>query len=385
MSFSHLQLTDWPFSVVPRPESCDYIADRDQLRGDIEDLVQVWGRRDASSIHIFWAWFGAGKTHTLYFIRNLALEEQDAFGRMRGLVPVYSEFPRAPTGFLDVYRTFSSALDFNRLADSFLELSTALASDDFNTRLRTGSNDLSNALKTLVTGTDSARIIAKQWLCGERLPVADFRRIGIGRHISSAEDAVRIFPKVVEVLAQARRSRGARVGRVIWLLDEFQRVADASPRVLREINSGLHSTFNACPSGLTLVLSFSGTPARNLPSWFSPELRDRIGVTKVMVMAPMNHASALTFVRDVLRRYRPEGHSYMDNPYFPFTQAACERIIDWISGHTELKPRSIMQAFNEVLEAADLEIEQGRCKHIKSEFAEGVLAERIAVIDKSPN
>ena len=320
----------------------------------------------------------------MYFIRNLALEELDEFGRLKGLVPVYSEFPRAPTGFLDVYRTFSSALDFNRLADSFLELSTAPAADDSNTRIRTGSIDFSNALKALVTGTDSAQVIAEQWLRGERLPVTEFRRIGIGRHISSAEDAIRIFPKIIEVLAQARRSRGAQVGRVIWLLDEFQRVADANPRVLTEINSGLHSAFNACPSGLTLILSFSGTPERELPSWFSSELRDRIGVTKVMVLPPMNHASAMTFVRDVLKRYRPQGLSDVD-PYFPFTSAACDKIIDWISDHTELKPRSIMQAFNEVLEAADLKIERGELEHISSEFAEGVLAERIAVIDKSPS
>ena len=382
-SFPHLRLTDWPFSVVPQPDSCDYIANRDHLRSDIQELVDALSRRNVSNIHIFWAWFGAGKTHSMYFIRNLALQEHDSFGRLRGLVPVYSEFPREPTGFLDVYRTFSSAIDLNLLRDSFFELSTGKHADTFGARLRSVSIDLHNALHTLATGEDSNRAIAERWLRGQRLPVAEFRKAGISGHISSVEQAITTFPKIIEVLAQARQALGARVGRVVWLLDEFQRIAGAAPKVLREINNGLHSAFNACPAGLTLILSFSGTPEKELPSWFSPELRDRIGVTKAMVLPPMNRDSAMTFVRDVLRRYRSLDDADTD-PYFPFTLASCQSVVAWLAEHGELKPRSIMQAFDQVLGAADLDIERGRISHIGRDLAEGVLADRIAVGGEGP-
>ena len=232
-SFPHLRLTDWPFSVVPQPDSCDYIANRDHLRSDIQELVDALSRRNVSNIHILWAWFGAGKTHSMYFIRNLALQEHDSFGRLRGLVPVYSEFPREPTGFLDVYRTFSSAIDLNLLRDSFFELSTGKHADTFGARLRSVSIDLHNALHTLATGEDSNRAIAERWLRGQRLPVAEFRKAGISGHISSVEQAITTFAKIIEVLAQARQALGARVGRVVWLLDEFQRIAGAAPKVLR--------------------------------------------------------------------------------------------------------------------------------------------------------
>lgn len=380
--FRHLGLSDWPFSVVPQPVSCDYIADREELRGEVEDLVHGLSRRSTSNIHIFWAWFGAGKTHALYFIRNLALQEHDSFGRLKGLVPVYSEFPRQPGGFLDVYRTFSSALDLDLLADAFLELSTGTDSADFGTRIRSSSMDLFSALQILSTGAEADRVVAERWLRGQRLPVADFRKVGIRAHIGSAEEAIRVFSKLIEILAQARQASGARVGRVIWLLDEFQRVASSRPAVLREINDGLHSTFNSCPSGLTLVLSFSGEPGRDLPSWFSPELRDRIGVTKVLLLPPMNSESALIFVRDVLRRHRHTSNVDAD-PYFPFTREACQTVIGWIAKQGELKPRSLMQAFDQVLGEADSEVERGRLQLVDREFAERVLAERIAVTDQS--
>ena len=382
-SFPHLRLSDWPFSVVPQPDSCDYIANRDHLRTDIQELVDALSRRNVSNIHIFWAWFGAGKTHSMYFIRNLALQEHDSLGRLRGLIPVYSEFPREPAGFLDVYRTFCSAIDLNVLRNSFFELSTGESADTFGTGLHSVSIDLDNALHTLATGEDSNRVIAERWFRGERLPIAEFRKAGLSGHISSVEQAITIFPKIIEILAQARQARGARVGRVVWLLDEFQRIAGAAPRILREINNGIHSAFNACPAGLTLILSFSGTPQNELPSWFSPELRDRIGVTKAMVLPPMNRDSAMTFVRDVLRRYRLPEDADTD-PYFPFTHAACQSVVAWLVEHGELKPRSIMQAFDQVLGAAELEMERGRIQHVGRDFAERVLADRIAVGGEGP-
>ena len=68
----HLCLQRWPFVVVPSPDLCDFIADREQFREDIEKLLRNLSRQSASSIHPIWSWFGAGKTHTLYYLSNRA-------------------------------------------------------------------------------------------------------------------------------------------------------------------------------------------------------------------------------------------------------------------------------------------------------------------------
>jgi hypothetical protein len=132
-------------------------------------------------------------------------------------------------------------------------------------------------------------------------------------------------------------------------------------------------------------LSFSGKPQPNgLPPWFSPELRDRIGRTKVMILPPMLPQEALGFVKDILVQLRvPE---YIQIPsYFPFNEETCKAIIDEVQKKDELKPRSIMHAFNAVLQEADPKIEAGEMDTISSEFARRLLADYIVIKDIEEN
>src|SRR5690554_2977771 len=97
--FAHLGLTQWPFPVVPEPKYCTFLAARAQLRKDVETLLSSLSRRDTSSIHLFWSWFGAGKTHTLYYLANRAQQTTNV-PRANLMVTAYSEFPKAARGFI---------------------------------------------------------------------------------------------------------------------------------------------------------------------------------------------------------------------------------------------------------------------------------------------
>ena len=103
MFYQHLHLSQWPFAVVPRPEYCTFIAGRPQLKADIADLLRALSRRDTSSIHVLWSSFGAGKTHSLYYI---ASEARGACAKppAMDMVPIYTEFPEQVRGFVDLYR-----------------------------------------------------------------------------------------------------------------------------------------------------------------------------------------------------------------------------------------------------------------------------------------
>ena len=372
--YEHLSLRRWPFSVVPEPSRCDFIADRDSFRDDLEKLLRTLSRQNASSIHPIWSWFGAGKTHTLHYISYKAATIH-THGASH-LATVYSEFPRNPRSFVDVYKSFALQLDRESLHDAYLEITTAREAERLEKDLRQTSSDLAGALRVLVIGNSSDQELAMRWIRAEPLPVTDCRKLGISRRITSSEDSTRVLIGIIRVFGLSAASQNQINSRLVWLLDELQRIQQLPIRIRHEINTGLHSTFNACPTGLTMILSFSGHPSASLPEWFSPELRDRIGRTKVMILPPMNSNDALKFVRDVLQHSRSEDDPTLD-PYFPFTEETCRTIIDDITDHGDLKPRAIMQAFDAVLREADLDIETGKLKTVSPIFARNILSELV--------
>ena len=372
--YDHLSLRRWPFTVVPEPELCNFIADRERFHRDVDTLLRALSRQNASSIYPIWSWYGAGKTHTLHYISNKAAEIHKQ--GTSHLATVYSEFPRKPVSFVDVYKSFALQLDREQLAEAYLQIVTADESERLERDLLQTSSDLASALNVLVIGNAPDQELAMRWIRAEALPVADCRKLGISRRIASSEDSTRVLIGIIRVFGLSAASQNQINSRLIWLLDELQRIEELPPRIRHEINTGLHSTFNACPMGLTMILSFSGHPSESLPEWLSPELKDRIGRTKVLVLPPMDTNDALKFVRDVLQHSRRMEDHFVD-PFFPFTEESCRTIIEDIKDHGDLKPRAIMQAFDAVLREADLDIEVEQIETISPGFARKVLAELV--------
>ena len=373
--FPHLALTRWPFPVVPDREYCKFMADRQELQAELKELLRTLCGRDTSSIHLFWAWFGAGKTHTLLYLAHQA-ELANRRNEGMSLLTVYSEFPNSARGFLDVFRAFARALDPDRFADAYLEIRTCPSAEVLHRKLVLTSPDLASALQAMAMGEPPGQLIAARWLRGEALTAAQLRSIGVTRKIDSAEESVRLITGLADLLNDAARSRGRLGARLIWVLDEFQRIQRCGSKVKDEINAGISSTFNACPNSLSLFVSFSGNPQKSLPTWFGRELRDRIGRTKVFVLPPMRSDEALTFVRDALHQFRPNGFRD-DAPYYPFTEQAVQTILAEIAKTNELRPRAIMHVMSAVLEEADGSIERGQLTWVDGEFALRVLTQRI--------
>lgn len=379
----HLGLAAWPFSIVPRQQYCDFLGGRTQLRDDVTKLLSGLSRRDTSSIHVLWSWFGAGKTHSLYYLSNQA-KALSATGGI-GLYPLYTEFPKRARGFFDLYQSAMLALDSQLLIDAFMEATTSPEWAPRSKTLSDANPDLAAAFRNLVIGNSLDRSTAIRWLRGDSLALSEFRRLGISQKLSTADQAVRVLADIVQICDIAARSSGRQGFRLIWILDEFQRLERCPAAVAREINAGLHSLFNACPIGLTLMLSFSGPPdARHLPDWISPELRDRIGATKVLILPPLQADEALQFVAEVLAHFRiPSGIAV--EPYFPFTKDACKFVIERLAKETDLRPRVVMHAMNAVLEAADSLIEEGKLAKIDRDFAQKTLSEYVIVSDAEPD
>lgn len=379
--YAHLGLSEWPFVTVPEPSFCTFLADRAMFTVEVEGIILHLLRRNPSSIHIFWAWFGTGKTHTLHYLTNRG-RKMSLNAMYNELVIVYTEFPRTIRSFLDLFRAFTSSLDIDLLANAFLEVCTCASSEKLLREMELASTDFTVFLRVIATGAKRDQITAMRWLRAEDLPITEFRSIGIGQKINNSEKASRILPAIVKLLNAAAEARKRPGCRVMWLLDEFQRIELFGRGLINEINAGLHSLFNACPVGFSLFLSFSGKPSTRLPDWFSPELRDRIGITKVMILPPMQETEALIFVQDLLARFRLPEYSDRDT-LFPFSRSACEAIFEAIRKAGDIKPRSLMQAFNAILEEADPAIEQGQMTVISPDFARKVLSERVVLTNEN--
>ncbi len=69
--YPHLNLREWPFQVVPDDRFLGVWADRKDILNDVQMILNTLLRREQSTINILWAWFGAGKSHTLKHISFL--------------------------------------------------------------------------------------------------------------------------------------------------------------------------------------------------------------------------------------------------------------------------------------------------------------------------
>jgi len=370
--YPHLHLTDWPFHTIPDEQYCTFMADREQMHQDLNLMLRNFSRRDNSTINIMWAWYGAGKTHTLKYLAYLCRKKNVVF------VPIYNEFPREIRSFLDLFKTFIESIDIELIKDSFLEVFTSPRKGEAQNLLDRDYPDLSNAMKSLCMERGDKASIAMNWLRAQNVPLRELKSINISARIDKAEKALKVIEWLIKLFNWAQPSIRTVPARIFWMIDEFQKIATCRANIREEINSCLHSAFNRCPRSFSLILSFSGNPERQLPAWISRELANRIGMEKVWILPPLTSSEAFKFISDVLNNYRETSFNH-PTLTFPFDKKAIETIIVILKSKTEIRPRTIMQACNAVLEEADLKIESGELEIITHDFVESVLKDRTFV------
>ena len=156
--------------------------------------------RDTSSIHVLWSWYGAGKTHSLYYLQNRAL----------------SRLPWARSTDTGVHRVSQGNSGLHR---SLSRLHGILRSHPFAQCLPRISNDsrrrpllrsppvqepeLPTALRLLAMGDPPRQQTAQRWLRGDMLLAAELRAVGITQRISNAQQATRILSVTFRLLSDA--------------------------------------------------------------------------------------------------------------------------------------------------------------------------------------
>ncbi|MFA4858430.1 MAG: hypothetical protein WC901_05715 [Candidatus Margulisiibacteriota bacterium] len=353
-NFPHLQFKDWPFQVVPDERFVEIWADRKEVLADIHNLLQGFSRRKQSTINLLWAWFGAGKSHTLRHMQYLCRTKYQT------IIPIYTEFPKSVKSFFDVYRYFINGIGFELFKEVIAEVPVTLA--DFS-----DFPEIMTAVDLISTGDLQEKDIAWRWMRGDKIYTQTLRRYNLDTRIETCDDAVRAMALILRLL-----EKSGKYSRVLWMIDEFQRIGVEKNPIWEDVNTGLHSTFNACPNALSLFLSFSVHEKQDMIGLLSREIIDRIGISKIIRVPQMSRQDAFAFVADLMFAFRPDIYN-LPATYFPFTEDAVRFILLLIEKNAELKPRSIMQYFNVVLERAEPAIALNQMSLITIDYVKQIL------------
>jgi hypothetical protein len=311
-------LRGWPFREVPDPAACDFIAGRPTLRADLSRFLAP-SQNPASAIYLFWASLGAGKTHALYYLMS-------QMTRSEAYLPIYSEYPEAPATFAEIYANLGRRIDWRQIADLCLQV-FAEAEDHSLAPIRLVQPDIYRALWLLAEGERTQLRLATRWLRAESLSRGELREAALSENLTTPGECAGVISTLARLLALRQRPEDGIQFRLVWIIDECQRLGSASPRLNHEVNAGLQTTFNQTPNNFTIILSFTGKPEPSFPTWLRPELADRIGTRNILLLPPFSRDEAKDFMREVLAHFRQPNFK-PPSPFHPFTAKSLDLILD---------------------------------------------------------
>jgi hypothetical protein len=204
------------------------------------------------------------------------------------------------------------------------------------------------------------QVLLGQWLLGNPLPQSSHRALSVGARVNTTEKCAMILADLVWLLAlRGTTSSQEALVRVIWIIDEVQRVEDLPAAARRSVLSGIVGALNRCPTGLTLLIAYTGTPKeRSLPDWIPADLKDRIGIERPILLPPLRSDEALLLIRELLAHFRLPELLHVGS-FHPFEESAVEALIKALARQGDLKPRSIMETLDASLRYLEPVIRSG--------------------------
>lgn len=347
--YPHLNLRDWPFNTVPSEHTAAVWVGRPDAYRKLRGLLRGIQRVDSSRIILLWAAYGAGKTHAL---RHLKIKARDD-DHVRVL---YVVTPKGIKSFLDVYRAI---IDAALATDTLSELGLAL----FHRRGGSQATDLQRALVRLVTLPEPQTRAALAWLKAEKVLARDLRDSGLTRRLETSADGIETLNEIVALLGSVLNVK------LVLLLDEIQELGQLSQARLDEAVGGLHKVFDRNTENLTLVFCFTTMAQGTIAKVIGPTLYERR--SEILTLPPMSREEAVQFIHGLLAEWSIEPA----RAPFPFQGGVVEAVVDNLPQHDGYIPRDLIRAFDVIMRAADLDIEDNEITEIDAAYALARLVE----------
>jgi len=292
-----------------------------------------------------WADLGSGKSHTLQYIRQYFLHRPEL-----KVLSIYAVMPKQIRNFIDVYRSLMVRLDLDFFADMFARIcnSTSSSKSTINKIFPDIPDAGAALLKIMQAESEKTQLLAKEWL---RATPGITRRqldvIGVNRRITTTDDAVATLGGIIRIVQFTGEYQ-----RVLFMLDECQRVGRFKLSVGQDVNTGLQTWYDSNPNRLTLIMSFGSGEEKFVRHLLSPELQSREDHLRIS-MPLLTRTEALDFIKELLECFRVQG---APSPWFPFTQELVEVVVNRITTESGVTPRVLMKAFEALLTEADYQI-----------------------------
>ena len=359
--YDHLNLKAWPFRTAADPEFAPIWAGRPQAKKQLERLLWKMQFAPKSGIHLLWANFGMGKTHTLFHLRHSCQQTQDR------LIPVYAVMPKQVRGFLEVYRAVASELPYHFLGEQLVKVGSSWSGSLALHPMFSRSPGVVSALLAIRSGDAEKGTTARQWLMAQPgLTARHLRTVGVTYRIKTPEDAI----NALSALTRLATFGSSPPTKLVIMLDEYQRIGELKARVLSEVNAGLHSYYNEHPTGLEVILSFSFGREDNVAYLLSNELKSRAEPQSISLDV-LSQAEGIEFIRDLLAQFRLREDGLWA---YPFSPQAVEMLVRHIVREKALTPRRLMVYANHVLLESQLARGPDRTDEITPEEVRELLA-----------
>lgn len=348
-SHERLNLRGWPFQTVPSEQTAAIWVGRPEAYRRVRALLRTVQRVNASRIVLLWAAYGAGKTHAL-------LHMQVTTRVTEGLQTLYVVTPKGVKGFLDIYRAIiDSALSTDMLSELGMKI--------YSRKGAAPPTDLQRALVRIVSLPEPQHRPALAWLKAEKVPARELRDSGLSRRLETSADGIETLNELIYLLRTESNLK------LMLLLDEMQELGQLSGSRLDEAVGGLHKVFDRNANGLTLVFCFTTTAQMTVAKVIGDTLFERRSETLTLPL--LSRDDAVEFIMQLLREWSigPERTPY------PFTKSAIEAMADALPIGDGFTPRNLIRAYDAVLRAADLDIEDGVISEIDADYALARLAE----------
>ena len=367
--YDHLNLKAWPFQVVPDQEFAAIWAGRQQTKAQLEQLLWKMQFVPKSGLHLLWANFGMGKTHTLLHLQHLCRQTQ---GR---LIPVYVVMPRRARGFLEVYRAIVSELPYGFLGEQLMKVGNSWSGSLTFHPMFSRSPGVVNAILAIRSGDAEKASIARQWLIAQPgLTARHLRTVSVTYRVRTPEDAI----NALAALTQLATFQSNPPTKLVIMLDEYQRIGELKPSLMNEVNAGLHSYYNEHSKGLEVILSFSFGREDNVAYLLSDELKSRAEPQSISLDV-LSEREAVDFIRDLLAQFRLRED---ERWAYPFSPGAVATLVNHVAKTKVLTPRRLMLYANHVLLESQLSRGPGGVDEVTVDEVQGLLADpRLGAMD----
>ena len=360
-----LGIGKWTFGITPDQDIILPWGDRHDLLIMISRLIRRLSGYNASTLHLLWADFGAGKSHTLLYLRQLAINESK--GR---IFPIYAVLPRESKSFIDIYRAIIKGLGISNLVNVYSQLQAdQIKKHEINSSLNNTIPMLSNVFKTLSIGNEQAKASAQKWILADPgLSKHEQDQISLPSKLKTTDDALAVLTVIFKMVHEYRYPR------VMVMIDEFQRAGKARGGVLDNINNALHTLINNFPHGLTLILSFSFGSEANVKFYLNSELISRADPQTITISA-LDVENGKLLLNDLLyAATSPEFECKIDI-------SAITATVDYLNSRATITPRRLTKLFGLVLSDGALDLEDRIIDVIDGNYVIKLLEEKVNLLD----